>query len=80
MEDMPKEFKAFKKGLAKLPREEMEDLIASLWLRLNVEEAEDDMLLYNPDKEVGGADLVEMVGGLMNGLLETDRSIYSVTD
>jgi len=58
----------------------MEDLIASLWLRLNVEEAEGGMLLYNPDKEVGGADLVEMVGGLMNGLLETDRSIYSVTD
>jgi len=69
MEDMPKEFKAFKKGLAKLPREEMEDLIASLWLRLNVEEAEDDMLLlYNPDKEVGGADLVEMVGERISAL------------
>ena len=66
---MPKEFKAFKKGLAKLPREEMEDLIASLWLRLNVEEAEDDMLLlYNPDKEVGGADLVEMVGERISAL------------
>ena len=65
MEDIPKEFKAFKKGLGKLPRGEMEDLIASLWLRLNVEEAEGGMLLYNPDKEVGGADLVEMVGELL---------------
>jgi len=70
MENLPKEFEAFKKGLAKLPREEMEDLIASLWLRFNVEEVEDSVLLFNPDKEVGGADLVEMVGGLIGGVTE----------
>lgn len=67
MQTFPKEFEAFKQGLAKLPREEMEDLIASLWLRFNVEEA-DDVFHFNPDKEVGGADLVEMVGERISAL------------
>ena len=70
MQNLPKEFEVFKQGLAKLPREEVEDLIASLWLRFNVEEAE-DAFHFNPDKEVSGADLVEMVGELIDGVSES---------
>jgi hypothetical protein len=59
---LPIEFSVFEKRLASTPRSELEALISSLWLRFNVEEFGDDEYRFNPDKEVGGADLVEWVG------------------
>ncbi|MCP5537445.1 MAG: hypothetical protein H7A51_14580 [Akkermansiaceae bacterium] len=64
----PKEFKVTQDRLDKVPKEDLQELIENLWLRFNVEKVDDDVFEYNPEKEVGGGDLVEFVGELLEGI------------
>ncbi len=65
---LPSEFTTFKELLATKPREEIEKFISLLWLQFNVEKLDTDDFSFNPDKEVGGADLVEWVGDQLSNL------------
>jgi len=71
---LPKELATFEKHLSTVPKEDMEYLISSLWQRFHIEQKEKDEFHFNPDREVSGGDLVELVGELLEHLSPSKKS------